>query len=61
VSVSERNLAITTILLLNAVSSLVALVGVAGFLGLREHRARRQAAVQVLHVTTGRARRLSHS
>jgi len=50
----------TTILLLNAVSSLLTLVGVAGFFVLRERRARRQAAVQVLHVTTGTTRRLPH-
>jgi len=41
----------TTILVLNAVSSLGALLGVAGFLALRERRARRQPAVQVLYVT----------
>jgi len=51
----------TTILLLNAASSLMALAGVAGFVALRERRARRQPAVQVLYVTTGRARRLPHS
>lgn len=51
----------TTILLLNAASSFVALVGVAGFFTLRERRARRLAAVQALYVTTGRARRLPHS
>jgi hypothetical protein len=59
--VSERNLAMTTILLLNAASSLLALVGVAGFLSFRERRARRRPAVQVLYVTTGTARRLPHS
>jgi hypothetical protein len=51
----------TTILLLNALSSLLALVGVAGFFAFRERRARRQAAVQVLYVTTGTTRRLPHS
>lgn len=51
----------TTILILNAASSLAALVGIAGFLALRERRARRQAVVQVLYVTTGRARPLPHS
>lgn len=50
----------TTILILNAASSLLGLVGVAGFFAFRERRARRQAAVQVLYVTTGRARRLPH-
>jgi len=50
----------TTILLLNA-SSLLALVGVAGFFAVRERRARRQAVVQVLYVTAGNARRLPHS
>jgi len=49
-----------TILLLNAASSLLALVAVGGFFALRERRARRQAVVQVLHVTTGKARRLPH-
>jgi hypothetical protein len=57
----ERNLPMTTILILNAASSLLGLVGVAGFLAFRERRARRQAGVQVLYVTTGRARRLPHS
>ncbi|HUJ35099.1 MAG TPA: hypothetical protein VLW51_07810 [Solirubrobacteraceae bacterium] len=51
----------TTILILNAASSFLALVGIAGFVALRERRARRQGAVQVLYVTTGRARRLPHS
>ena len=51
----------TTILILNAASSLLGLVGLAGFLAFRERRARRQAGVQVLYVTTGRARRLPHS
>ncbi|MFZ0975160.1 MAG: hypothetical protein WAN22_23235 [Solirubrobacteraceae bacterium] len=51
----------TTILILNAASSLLGLVGLAGFLAFRERRARRQAVVQVLYVTTGRARRLPHS
>ena len=51
----------TTILLLNAASSLLALVAVAGFVALRERRARRLAVVQVLYVTTGKARRLPHS
>jgi hypothetical protein len=41
----------TTILVLNVASSLAALLGVAGFLALRERRARRRAAVQVLYVT----------
>jgi hypothetical protein len=51
----------TTILLLNAASSLLALVGTAGLFALRERRARREAVVQVLYVTTGTARRLPHS
>jgi hypothetical protein len=50
VVVSERNLAMTTILVLNAVS-LVALLGVAGFFALRGRRARHRPAVQVLYVT----------
>jgi hypothetical protein len=61
VYVSERNLAMTTILILNAASSLLALVGVAGFFALRERRARRRPVAQVLYVTTGEARRLPHS
>ena len=51
----------TTILILNAASSLVAVLGIAGFLAFRERRARRQPVVQVLYVTEGRARQLSHS
>jgi hypothetical protein len=51
----------TTILILNAASSLLALVGVAGFVAFREQRARRRAVAQVLYVTTGRARQLPHS
>jgi hypothetical protein len=51
----------TTILILNAASSLVALVGFAGFVAFRERRARRRPVVQVLYVTTGRARKLPHS
>jgi hypothetical protein len=51
----------TTILLLNAASSLLALIGVAGFFQLRERRARRQAVVRVLYVTTGTTRRLPRS
>jgi hypothetical protein len=51
----------TTILVLNAASSLLALVGIAGFFALRERRARRQAVVRVLYVTTCKARQLPHS
>jgi hypothetical protein len=51
----------TTILLLNAASSLSALVGIAGFFALRERHAPRRPAVQVMYVTTGQARRLPHS
>jgi len=51
----------TTILILNAASSLLALVGVAGFFALRERRARRRPVAGVLYVTTGEARRLPHS
>ncbi len=43
----------TTILVLNAASSLLAVIGVAGLLAIRERRARRHAAVQVLYVTSG--------
>ncbi len=59
--IRERNLAVTTILILNAASSLLALAGFAGFVAFRERRARRRAVVQVLYVTTGRARQLPHS
>jgi hypothetical protein len=51
----------TTTLVLNAASSVLALAGVAGFSALRERRARRQAVVQVLYVITGNARQLPHS
>jgi hypothetical protein len=51
----------TTILLLNAASSVLAVVGIGGFFALRERQARRRPAVQVLYVTTGWARRLPHS
>ena len=51
-----------TILALNAASSLLAVLGIAGFLAFRERHARRHAAVQVLYVTTtGRTHRLPHS
>ncbi len=49
----------TTILVLNAASSLVALAGIAGFLALAERRARRETAVRVLYVTTVAPERLS--
>ncbi|HTP19682.1 MAG TPA: hypothetical protein VMJ65_08765 [Solirubrobacteraceae bacterium] len=51
----------TTILLLNAASSLLALLGIAGVFAVRERRAPRRPVVQVLYVTTGTARRLPHS
>jgi hypothetical protein len=44
----------TTILILNAASSLLAVAGIGGYLALAQRRARRRAAVQVLYVTTGR-------
>ncbi len=50
----------TTILVLNAVSSLVALLSVAGFFALRERRARRRPAVQVLYVTRLNPPKLPH-
>ena len=40
----------TAILVLNAVSSLVALLGVGGFFALRQRQARRRPVVQVLYV-----------
>jgi hypothetical protein len=48
----------TTILILNAASSLVAAAGIGGYLALAQRRARRRPAVQVLYVTTGRRRAL---
>jgi len=48
---SRKDLAMTTILILNAASSLVALLGVAGFFAHRERRARVRPAVQLLYVT----------
>lgn len=44
----------TTILILNAASSLLAVAGIGGYLALAKRRARRRVAVQVLYVTTGR-------
>ena len=48
----------TTILVLNAVSSLVALLGVAGFFALRGRRARRRPAVQVLYIARANPQKL---
>ena len=45
----------TTILILNAASSLVAVAGIFGYLALEQRRARRRAAAQVLYVTRARA------
>lgn len=44
----------TTILILNAASSLVAVAGIGGFFALAQRRARRRPAVQVLYVTRAR-------
>ena len=49
--VYERNLIVTTIIVLNAVSSLLAAAGICGFLA-REKRRTRKAVVQPLYVTT---------
>jgi hypothetical protein len=43
----------TTILILNAVSSLVAGTGIGGFLVWRNRRARETAPVQPIHVSAG--------
>jgi hypothetical protein len=42
----------TTILIINAVSSLLALGGIAAIVGLQARRARRDAEIAVLYVTT---------
>jgi hypothetical protein len=52
--VSERTPTMTTILILNAASSLLAVAGIGGYLALAQRRARRRAAVQVLYVTRAR-------
>jgi hypothetical protein len=49
---SGKDVTVTTILVINAVSSLLLATGLAGFLALENRRARRRAAVQVLYVTT---------
>ena len=43
----------TTILVINAVSSLLAIVGIAGFLGRENRRVRRNAVVQPLAAQLG--------
>jgi hypothetical protein len=42
----------TTILTINAVSSLLAAVGIGGYLVLADRRARRETVVQPVHVST---------
>jgi hypothetical protein len=42
----------TTILIINAVSSLLAAAGIAAIVVLQTRRARRDAELRVLHVTT---------
>jgi hypothetical protein len=49
---TERNLAMTTILIINAVSSLLAAAGIAAIVVLQTRRARRDAELRVLYVTT---------
>lgn len=44
----------TTILILNAASSLLAVAGIGGYFALAQRRARRRAVVQVLYVTRAR-------
>ena len=51
----------TTILVINAVSSLLATVGAGAFLARENRRARRNAIVQPLYVTTRRAREATHA
>jgi hypothetical protein len=46
----------STILVINAVSSALGAVGVAGFLVRKQRRARRDAVVEPVYVTTGTAR-----
>jgi hypothetical protein len=48
----------TTILVINAVSSVLATVGIGGFLVRKNRRARRSVVVQPLYVTTGATRPL---
>lgn len=48
----------TTILIMNAVSSLLAAGGIAGIVVLQARRARRDAELSVLYVTTEPHRRL---
>ncbi|HET8979384.1 MAG TPA: hypothetical protein VFN87_14570 [Solirubrobacteraceae bacterium] len=47
----------TTILVINAVSSLVAGLGIGGFYVRRNRRARAAAVTQPVYVTAGRTRR----
>jgi hypothetical protein len=49
----------TTILLLNAGSGLLAAVGIGGFLTLRSRRARQRVMVRPLYVTTDATRPMS--
>jgi hypothetical protein len=54
----ERNPTMTTILVLNAGSGLLAAVGIGGFLTWRSRRARREVMVRLLYVTTDATRPL---
>jgi hypothetical protein len=50
----ERNLHMNTILAINAISTLLAAVGIGGFLVLSDRRARRESEVEPVYVTTRR-------
>jgi hypothetical protein len=51
----------TTILLINAGSTLLATVGIGGFLVRRSRQVRRKTEVQPAYVATGRPRPLPHA
>jgi hypothetical protein len=54
--IQERNLTMATILITNAVSSLVAAVGIGGLLLRNTRRLRRRAMVQPVYATSTTAR-----
>jgi hypothetical protein len=53
----QRSLTMTTILIINAISSLVAAASIGGLAARRNRRIRRAAQVQPLYVTAGTRRR----
>jgi hypothetical protein len=54
--IEKRSASMSTILVINAVSSLLATVGIGGLVVWRDRRVRRAAIVQPLYVTTIRRR-----